>query len=358
MRNSKNSQGGRIRVSALSVLLLLSSTLFLGQDFQLRTRIDTVVVPISARDKNGGLVTSLTKDDFTILEDGKPQIVTNFSADPQPFSAVFLVDTGLTGAELQRLTTPFIIDKLTHTFESSDEVAIYRYDHVVTKITDFTSSPQVIAKSFGVVKDIADAKPAIPEDTGTSLGPAPLRWLLNRTQIGTNGAPPTAGSSAPTANTTATRPSTVPSKVLHDAVFAATVDLAKRPTERRKIVVLISDGQVVGTNEHTEGETNQRLFKEGIQFYAISSDVKRLEHLTVMNGYAKGTGGEVFDGGSVEAMDKSLAKIVDQARNQYVISYVSSNEATGTRPIMRRIEVKSRDKSLRIVHRQGYLQYP
>ena len=123
-------------------------------------------------------------------------------------------------------------------------------------------------------------------------------------------------------------------------------------------MVLISDGQVARHNEHSQGETNERLIRNGIQFYAVSADSKMFEHLTVLSAYARDTGGTVFDGGTIEAMDESFAKLVEQARNQYVLSYVSNNEISGTRPVFRKIEVKARDPKLKIVHRQGYLQYP
>jgi VWFA-related protein len=344
----------KLRLSV--AMLLCSSTMFLGQDFQLHTKVDLVVVPVSARVRDGSLVTSLTKDDFTLLEDGKPQTISNLSTDPQPLSAVVIVDTGMSGSALHRLVP--LIAVLTRGFKESDEVAAYRYDHFVTKLSDFTNNPQDIERSFDAVKQISDAKPADSE-MGAELGPSPVRWIFDRTQIGSNGAPPTAtmpSTSSPTIATT-TRP-TRPSKVLHDAVFAAALDLEKRRTDHRKIVVLISDGQVAGDNEHSQEETNERLIRNGIQFYAVSTDSKMFEHLTALNAYARDTGGSVFDGGTLEAMDESFAKLIEQARDQYVVSYVSNNEISGTRPVFRKIEVKARDPKLKIVHRQAYLQYP
>ena len=350
MKKSSDLQSGRITALASITILFFSSALFFGQDFHLHTKVDLVVVPVSARDKSGNLVTSLTQDDFTILEDGRPQTIANFSTDPQPLSAAVIVDTGMGGAELHRLTP--LIATLLREFKPSDEVAVYRYDHFVTKLSDFTNSSQTIEKSFDIVKQIAEAKPEESE-TGTALGPSSVRWILDRTQIGSNGAPPTVITPAATVIRYAP-----PSKVLHDAVFAAALDLEKRRTDHRKILVLISDGQVAGNNEHSQGENKEQLLRNGIQFYAVSTDLKIFEHLTVLNSYARDTGGAVFDGGTTETMDESFAKLVEQARDQYVLGYVSNNELSGARPVFRRIEVKARDPKLKIVHRPGYLQYP
>ena len=59
----------RTIVSILIFLLGLSSGLFLGQDFQLRTKVDLVVDSVSVRDGNGSLVPNLKQEDFTALED-------------------------------------------------------------------------------------------------------------------------------------------------------------------------------------------------------------------------------------------------------------------------------------------------
>jgi hypothetical protein len=55
---------------------------------------------VSVRDQSGALVHNLKQDDFTVLEDRKPQTITNFSTEPQPLSAAITIDTGMTGASL------------------------------------------------------------------------------------------------------------------------------------------------------------------------------------------------------------------------------------------------------------------
>jgi VWFA-related protein len=336
-------------------VLLLCSALFLGQDFQLRTKVDLVVVPISVRDGSGSLVPNLKQDDFTIQEDGKPQTISNFSTDPQPLSAVILIDTGMGGGELRRLN--LVVGTLFSQFKEADEVAAYRYDHLVTKLSDFTNNPQLLAKSFDSVRQIGESKPE-GEEVGKAMEPSALRWILDRTQIGSNGAPPntTAPPTTP-APTSSNRPEPV-SRVLHDAVFTAVVDLEKRPNNHRKILILISDGLVAGGNEHSQAEISTRLLRDGIQVYAVGTDPKLFEHMTVLNSYTRSTGGTVFEGGKEESMAASFGQLIDQARDQYVLGYLSNNELTGTRPVVRKIEVKVRQPKVKVTHRLAYLQYP
>lgn len=57
-----------------------------------RGRIETVSVPVSVFDRYDTIVTKLEKDDFTVLDDGDKQEITQFSSGLQPIRAVALVD--------------------------------------------------------------------------------------------------------------------------------------------------------------------------------------------------------------------------------------------------------------------------
>ena len=90
-----------IRLLVLTLLLVVLTGY--GQDYPIRTRVDLVVVPVTVKGSGGRLITGLTQDDFIVLEDGRKQIITNFTADPVPLSAAVLVDTGLTPGSLSKV---------------------------------------------------------------------------------------------------------------------------------------------------------------------------------------------------------------------------------------------------------------
>src|SRR5688572_2656601 len=70
---------------------------------QVRANVPLVVVPVNVRDGNGQLVTGLTKDDFTLSEDGRPHAISYFSIEPVPLSAAIVIDDGMGGNSLLRL---------------------------------------------------------------------------------------------------------------------------------------------------------------------------------------------------------------------------------------------------------------
>jgi Ca-activated chloride channel homolog len=58
-----------------------------------RSSVRTVSIYATVVDPSGRLVPDLQRDDFIILEDGKPVDITLFSNEPQPFTAVVMLDT-------------------------------------------------------------------------------------------------------------------------------------------------------------------------------------------------------------------------------------------------------------------------
>jgi Ca-activated chloride channel family protein len=63
-----------------------------GQQPTFRGGSDMVRVFVTVLDRDGRLVTSLTKDDFEVRDEGKPQPVTLFDNSPQPIRLVVLLD--------------------------------------------------------------------------------------------------------------------------------------------------------------------------------------------------------------------------------------------------------------------------
>ena len=51
------------------------------KDFTFKVSTDLVLVNVVARDKKGNLVTDLKREDFTVLEDNKPQQLKNFDLE-------------------------------------------------------------------------------------------------------------------------------------------------------------------------------------------------------------------------------------------------------------------------------------
>src|SRR6266568_5123626 len=78
-----------------TILVLAAGCTLLGQDLPAPIKVDVSVVSVlaSVRDKRGALVSNLEKQDFTILEDGKPQEIKYFTKETDlPLTIGLLVD--------------------------------------------------------------------------------------------------------------------------------------------------------------------------------------------------------------------------------------------------------------------------
>src|SRR5262249_46435894 len=133
---------------------LLSGLAALAQDqnYRIRAHVDLVVVPVTVKGSGDKLITGLTKDDFVILEDGRRQTISNFTAEPVPLSAAVVVDTGLAAGSLEKVQQTF--SALAGSFSEYDEVAIYRYDKFVTKVLDFSPNGERVETAMKTLREI------------------------------------------------------------------------------------------------------------------------------------------------------------------------------------------------------------
>jgi VWFA-related protein len=330
-------------IAELALLAVMLVTAASAQDYKIRAKVDLVVVPVTVKGSGDKLITGLTKEDFVVVEDGRRQTITNFTNEPLPLSAAVVVDTGLSAGSLSKVQKTF--SALAGAFSEYDEVAVYRYDKFVTKVLDFSQDAERVETAM---KTIRDVQPDSPLQTNLPGGPFSVPGpVINGAPVVPPGQVGVIVTSPPKA-----------SSVLHDAIFTAASDLAKRERSRRKMVLVISDGQTTG-NSHSFDETEKSLLETGVQVYAVGLDQPfPYKKFSVLGDYAASTGGDVFFVGSVQNIEKSYSMATEEARNQYIVGYLSNNEIAGPDPVFRDIDVAVARRNLKTLHRKGYLQYP
>lgn len=79
-------------VPFVSLVLVASAAVLAQQQPTFKSGARTVAVYATVAQKDGRMVTDLERDAFEIREDGKPQPITVFSTDVQPFSVVVMLD--------------------------------------------------------------------------------------------------------------------------------------------------------------------------------------------------------------------------------------------------------------------------
>ena len=94
------------------------------------------------RDKHGAIVKDLTKDDFTLQEDGRPQAIKYFSLDSNlPLTLGLLVDTSMSQREVldqERNASHSFLDQMLT--QQKDKAFLLHFDHEVELLQDLTHS--------------------------------------------------------------------------------------------------------------------------------------------------------------------------------------------------------------------------
>ena len=239
---------------------------------EVQTRL--VNVPVTVVDAGGLPVGGLTREDFAISEDGRPQKIAVFERESStPLSIVLSIDaseTVLTSERLEREAAKHFVRGL---LRSQDELDLMDFSDTVREIVSFTNDPKRI-------------------DTG-----------LGELQRGSETA-------------------------LYDAVYLGSERLAQTRVEggRRRVLVLISDGGD-SKNKATYQQAVEQAQRAGVTVFAIiivpiAADAGRNtggEHALIQ--MADDTGGRYYYVEDPKQLDAAFAKVSDDLRTQYVMGY-------------------------------------
>jgi len=280
---------------AVFALFLLNSAVLSGQEDRSLSRdsssvseagpvrfsvhSDLVLVPVTATTHNGRVVPGLAKEDFTLLQDNVPQVITHFTSEDAPatIGLVFDCSDSMAGAKLSRAQeAAFAL--LSHA-GPEDEFFLIR----------FSDRPELLLQST--------------PQTGE------VRRAVERLRVG--------GFTA-----------------VVDAVKMALLEMNKA-THRRKAIILFSDGED-NHSRTTTAEFKQLATESDTTVYTLFiSDPWGASSSLVPSGrtgvgllddIARQTGGHMFAVSEVRQLPKIAAKIGSWIRSQYVLGYVPPSE--------------------------------
>ncbi|HET8645692.1 MAG TPA: VWA domain-containing protein, partial [Vicinamibacteria bacterium] len=109
-----------------------------------------VVLSATALDRQGRPVTDLRREEFRVLEDGRPQKVEHFSHHREtPARILFLVDaSGSMSGELKTTSTRMALIQLLSALGPEDEAALAAFDHRYWGVVAFTRDRAAIEKAY------------------------------------------------------------------------------------------------------------------------------------------------------------------------------------------------------------------
>ena len=254
--------------------------------------VNRVVLWISATDKHGDYVTDLKREEFHVFEDDREQELIDFYVETRAINLAILIDTSGSMRdkikEVHQAAGAFV-----DTLRDIDQALVIDFDDNVFLIQDLTS-------------DRAALREAI----------------------------------------TSTEP--IGATSLYDAIHAAYRKIGS--IDGRKAAILLSDGEDTSSQFGfkrvlDEAKSNNTLL------YAIGVGGGTMDK-GVLNEFAQVTGGKAFFVDHAEELSDVYQRIADELRNQYYLTYSTSNAAWDGHWI--KIRVESDRPGVKIRARSGY----
>src|SRR5580698_2679326 len=268
-----------------------------------------VNVALNVMDAKGAPVGGLNREDFQILEDGKPQEIRIFEREATtPLSIVLAIDTSdsvWTNERLEKQAAKHFVNAL---LREQDELDLMEFSDVVRELVPFTNQKKRIENG------------------------------INQIQRGD-------------------------ATALYDAIYLASDRLAgaSAANGRRRVIVLITDGgDTVKGSRYTQAlEQAQRA---GAMVYSIIvvpiyADAGRNtggEHALIQ--LAEDTGGKYYYVVDPKDLEPAFAHVSDDLRTQYLLGYYAPRR--GKDDSYRKIEVRMSDATVHdgyeLRYRTGY----
>jgi len=265
------------------------------QDQPLRLRADEVLLNVTVVDPYGHQTTDLNREDFIVAEDGNRQDIVSFAISSVPINVVLLLDaSGSIVTEINSLRDAAM--HFVNQLSPEDKTSVIEFHTNIELIQDWTSKADEVRLA--------------------------LSWRFKPGMVMNKQGRFDYGQTA-----------------LYDALFS-TADEQLSKVEGRKAIILLTDGDDTSSKLTYEQALGQ-VIKSGATVYVVSKArafmqalsryreyVERLEHAEqLMTDVAHRTGGQIYSPLRDEEMKAVYAQVARELKNQYIITYVSRNEA-------------------------------
>jgi VWFA-related protein len=284
----------------------------------LKVDVNVVQLFFNVKDKKGGLIPNLTRDEFDVTEEGKPQTIKYFKAESDlPLTLGILIDASGSQQRVLEMEKQVGGQFLQEILRPKDEAFVLSFDVNVDLLQDFTNS----------VSRMKDALNSAKINTGVGGGvmmPGPI----------------------PQGNPRGT--------LLYDAIYLASHDQLAHEVGRKAMIIL-TDGEDQGSQLRVKEAIEAAQKSDSIVYVLLIAD------RGTWGGYGEGemkklsseTGGRVIDvGNKFEKLKAAFDQIALELRSQYNLGYTPTNkDRDGT---FRKVEIKAKGKDYKIQSRSGY----
>ena len=269
------------------------------------TDVKVVSVLATILDKQGRIIHDLSKDDFQISENGRPQTIKYFSRDSdRPLTIGLMVDTSMSQVQViaaERGASFRFLDRILR--EDKDQVFVMQFDMNVQTPQPLTSSRQQLEKALVYV------------DT-------PTRAEL-RSQVGGG-------------------------TLLFDAVVNASKNIMTK-RQGRKALIIMSDGGENGSDASLTDAIEAAQHADTMIYSILFGGT---EGRGILQRMSRETGGGFFEVTKKQSIDQIYDVIQNELRGQYSLGYVSDEPVRISG--VRKLQLTTKTKGLTVQARDRY----
>jgi len=288
-----------------------------AQDEQPTFKAEVKVVSVLAtvRNKKGAFIRDLTKDDFSVSENGRPQVIKYFSRQTDlPLTLGLMIDTSMSQKrvmEAERIASYSFLEQVLR--EKKDQVFIMQFDLSPILRQELTSSFLKLSEALQRV------------DTPS------MNDLHSQTGGGT---------------------------MLYDAMWKASREIMRNQTGRKALIVLtdgVDTGSEVGINDAIEAAQKSDtliyaiLFSDETYYGGFGGGPEGRNVLVRMS---RETGGGFFEVSKRQSLDDIFTQLQEELRSQYNIGYESDQPVSISE--FRKIQLTTHQKGLNVQSRNRY----
>ena len=272
-----------------------------GDVFVFRKQVDEVTLHATVVDDHNRLITNLTKNDFTVFEDGKPQRITSFRNEDIPVAMGIVIDNSGSMREKRPAVNAAAIN-LVQSSNPQDLVFVVNFNEDYFLDQDYTAK----------IPKLKDALERIESRGGTAL---------------------------------------------YDAVVASSDHLKKSGALEKKVLLVVTDGEDNASRESLEQALRRLEEKNGPTVYTIGllQEERSKRARRALREMAEDTGGVAFFPKDLSEVQAITSQIAHDIRNQYTIQYKPSTPQSvgGYRTV--KVEANAKGyKRLQVRTRSGY----
>ncbi|HLN04126.1 MAG TPA: VWA domain-containing protein [Bryobacteraceae bacterium] len=345
-------------VSRRSFLFSATALLAAAQDQpKFSTDVKVVSVLATVRDKKGQIVHSLTKDDFSIEEDTRPQTIRYFSQESDlPLTLGLLVDTSMSQRNVlgqEQSASYRFFDQVLR--PDKDKAFVIHFDHDVELLKDLTSSKK---------------------DLDAALAQLETPQLERRDQSGGGGN--SGGGGYPGGGGRGGgRRSGGGGTLLYDAILLGSNEIMKKQ-QGRKAIILLTDGVDRGSKTPLPGAIESAQRADTLVYSILFADKEgfgsglggpgmgrhggyggggrrypqqqRPDGKKILEQISKETGGGFFEVSKKQPIEQIYEHIQEELRSQYSLGYTPDKAEAG----YHKITVTVKEKALLVQARDGY----